>query len=306
MVRLQKLVALSILTRIASGENGSFLEILAPRESEVLDVNDLTYTIKWTAMPSDGRCKIILLAGSSSNDMTELSGIASSVEVSTGSHIWPLERSPLSPELDLFYGIGITLDGDVGVSNVSAPFKITGEDDASITTKPVTASSASPSLPNPTLGATGSIDFATLGTESRPGTSMTQPPASAQATARNRQPGLSRSMIAVVVTAVVLFLLIFSGLGGLVLYYRRNLLARVKRSTSGRSVRSEIDGRFRKAELDARGPEVRVTRVYELDATREVREADGRMKPAELDAGNVAPAPPAVAPQDKSIRAGFS
>ncbi|GAW24030.1 hypothetical protein ANO14919_136090 [Xylariales sp. No.14919] len=303
MVRPQKLVALSILTRIASGENGGFLEILAPRESEVLDVNDLTYTIKWTATPSDGRCKIILLAGSSSDHMTELSGIASNVEVSTGSHIWPLERSPLSPELDLFYGIGITLDGDAGVSNVSAPFKITGEDDTSITTKPVTVSSTSPSLPNPTLGATGSIDFATPGT---PGTSMTQPPASAQATARNRQPGLSRSMIAVVVTAVVLFLLIFSGLGGLVLYYRRNLLARVKRSTSGRSVQSEVDGRFRRAELDARGPEVRVTRVYELDATREVREADGRMKPAELDAGNVAPALSAVASKDKSIRVGFS
>jgi hypothetical protein len=80
-------------------------------------------------------------------------------------------------------------------------------------------------------------------------------------------------------------LAIFASLVGLVLYYRRRLLGKIRGSGS-EATDSEIDGRFRKAELDAEGPERRVTRVHELDATREVQEADGRMKPAELDGTN--------------------
>lgn len=44
-----------------------------------------------------------------------------------------------------------------------------------------------------------------------------------------------------------------------------------------------IDRKFRKAELDTEGHEIRISSVYELDATYEVQEADGTMKLAELD-----------------------
>ncbi|KAI0534886.1 hypothetical protein GGR58DRAFT_33329 [Xylaria digitata] len=305
MVCLQDLVILSILTEIVFGENSGFFEIIAPRENEVLDSTDLTYTIKWTAESSDGTCKINLLAGSTPDQMTNLSGIASNVEVANGSFAWPVQFSPLSPELHLVYGIEIILDSDPGVSDVSAPFRVTNGDDVLMTTSSVTASSASRSLPKPTQDATGSTGRVASGTESRPGASDTQSPPPVPAKDSNRQPALSKGMITGIITTAVLSLVIFSGLIGLVLYYRGKLLAKIKRSISGRSTRSEIDGRFRRAELDARGTEVHVTKLYELDATREVREADGKMKPAELDAHNTAPGLFTFNSEDKSIYAGF-
>ncbi|KAF2971925.1 hypothetical protein GQX73_g1662 [Xylaria multiplex] len=305
MVHLQGLVILFILTKIVFGDNSGFFDIVAPRENEVLDSNDLTYTIKWTAKSSDGTCKINLLAGSTPDQMTYLSGIASNVDIVNGSFAWPVQFSPLNPELHLVYGIKIILDGDPGVSDVSAPFRVTNGDDILTTTSFVTTGSASQSLPKPTQDATGSTGRLPSGTESRPEATDTRSPPPMPANDSNRQPVLSKGVIAGVVAAAVLSLIIFSGLIGLVLYYRGKLLARIKRSISGRSTRLEMGGRFRRAELDARGTEVHVTKLYELDGTREVREADGKMKPAELDAHNTASRPLTFDSEDKSIYARF-
>ncbi|KAI0553138.1 hypothetical protein F4679DRAFT_532075 [Xylaria curta] len=94
---------------------------------------------------------------------------------------------------------------------------------------------------------------------------------------------ISNGAIAGIAIGATTALAAFASLIGLALYYRRKLSSGKKPSNSEQSSDSKIDGKFRKAELDAEGPQFTITRVYELDATREVQEADGRMKPAELD-----------------------
>jgi hypothetical protein len=121
----------------------------------------------------------------------------------------------------------------------------------------------------------------------RTGVSAWEP--SGQQTASHYQyPALGSGAIAGIVVGAVSALTVFAGLVWLVLYYRRRLMGKMKNTGSKRSSNSQIDGKFRKAELEAEGPEVRVTGgVHELDATREIQEADGRMRPAELPAGDI-------------------
>ncbi|KAI0864018.1 hypothetical protein F4860DRAFT_27177 [Xylaria cubensis] len=96
-------------------------------------------------------------------------------------------------------------------------------------------------------------------------------------------PRVGNGAIAGIVIGATAALATFASLVVLVLYYRRRL-SNSKISLKPEQNRdSNIDGKFRKAELDAEGSQVTITRVYELDATREVQEADGRMKPVELD-----------------------
>ncbi|KAI1128320.1 hypothetical protein F5Y10DRAFT_292100 [Nemania abortiva] len=122
---------------------------------------------------------------------------------------------------------------------------------------------------------------------SGPSSRNTSPASSSLSPAPARRP--SNGVIAAIVFGSVAALSTFAGLVWLVLYYRRRLLGIKKSSVSEKNRISEIDGKFKKAELDAEGPEIQVSRVYELDSTREVQEADGHMKPVELD--SAAPSP---------------
>ncbi|KAI0483671.1 hypothetical protein F4859DRAFT_512318 [Xylaria cf. heliscus] len=95
-------------------------------------------------------------------------------------------------------------------------------------------------------------------------------------------PRISKGGIAGIVVGATVFLVVFTSLIGLVWYYRRRLLGKAKSSSSDENRNSKVDGRFIKAELDVEGSQIAITRVYELDSTGEIREADGNMKPAEL------------------------
>ena len=120
--------------------------------------------------------------------------------------------------------------------------------------------------------------------------STTQQPSSTesaptqQETGKSQSPSISKGLIAGIVTAVVLYAVGFTGLIGFICCYRLGLLKKMGLSVSGEKDKSIMDGRYQKAELDCQGHEVNVTRRYELDATREVQEADGKERPAELDA----------------------
>ncbi|KAJ8129592.1 hypothetical protein O1611_g4039 [Lasiodiplodia mahajangana] len=120
-----------------------------------------------------------------------------------------------------------------------------------------------------------------------PSSSSTTPASPSPNSASTRR--LSASEIAGIVIGSVVALAIFGNLIWLVMYYRRKSLGKNKPANPEDNRISEIDGRFKKAELDAEGPEIRVPRVYELDATREIQETDGRMKPVELDSTPVTP-----------------
>ncbi|KAI1174717.1 hypothetical protein F4777DRAFT_375076 [Nemania sp. FL0916] len=92
---------------------------------------------------------------------------------------------------------------------------------------------------------------------------------------------IDNGALAGIVIGSVAALGIFSSLLGFVMHYRRRYL-RERGLLKNRA--SEIDGRYKKAELETRRCGIKVTRVYELDTAREPQEADGVMKPAELDA----------------------
>ncbi|KAJ2987493.1 hypothetical protein NUW58_g4479 [Xylaria curta] len=96
--------------------------------------------------------------------------------------------------------------------------------------------------------------------------------------------GVGNGAVAGIVVGAVVALTIFAGLICLVLYYRHRALANERSPDHNESINSKIDDRFKKAEFDSDGPQVRTTRVYELNTTGEIHEVDGHMKPAELDA----------------------
>ncbi|GAP86785.1 hypothetical protein SAMD00023353_2100940 [Rosellinia necatrix] len=105
----------------------------------------------------------------------------------------------------------------------------------------------------------------------------------------NERLGISSGAIAGIVIGDMEALAIFSGLVLLVLYYRKRLFDTGRLSGSNTSGDTGIYGSFTKAELDAEGPQVVISRVYELEATREVRELDGRGSPMELDSTPLGP-----------------
>ncbi|KAI3320247.1 hypothetical protein HD806DRAFT_506926 [Xylariaceae sp. AK1471] len=171
-------------------------------------------------------------------------------------------------------------DGSPQQISTSISEKLTSQSERSQTpslSSSVTDGNVSISLNDPTsLNVPTSTDIPAT---SKPPTSSNVP------TNSNNDGGLAGGKIAGIVIGAVVALATFISLVGLVLYYRHRLLGKIGGSKSDNRG-SKIDGKFRKAELDAEGPERKTTRVYELSATREVQEADGRMKPAELDPTN--------------------
>jgi hypothetical protein len=144
------------------------------------------------------------------------------------------------------------------------------------------ASSTIQGPPNPTHNAPSANSGTSTSVESEPMSKSTTVSIDPQITGRNRRPILDGGMIAGIVTGGVSALIAFSGLIGLVLYYRWRLLGKTISSRFEGSRSLKVDGKFRKAELDAEELEFKITRVHELQATREIQELDGRMRPAEL------------------------
>ncbi|KAI1112224.1 hypothetical protein F5Y14DRAFT_276175 [Nemania sp. NC0429] len=130
-----------------------------------------------------------------------------------------------------------------------------------------------------TTGSKSDGDAANTSVSSQPSTTTAAIPSSSPTS----DPMLSGGAIAGIVTGGAAALAVFGFLVALVVYYRRKLLAGKQPSSSEKPRGSVIDGKFRKAELDTEGHEIIITRVYELDSTREIQEADGTMKPVELD-----------------------
>ncbi|KAI0105108.1 hypothetical protein GGR51DRAFT_520918 [Nemania sp. FL0031] len=166
-------------------------------------------------------------------------------------------------------------------------------------------------MPNPTSTATRNTvlvstmstslnrsEYTPKKTTSEPSSSNTAPAILSSASAR----GLSSGIIIGIVTGPVLSLAIIGILVWFTLHYRRKSLGKNKLSGSGNHRISEIDGRYRKAELDAEGPELRVSRMYELNATRDIQEADGNEKPVELDSVMLTPKMPAVDAKQNTVR----
>ncbi|KAI0448313.1 hypothetical protein F5B21DRAFT_522687 [Xylaria acuta] len=298
--------SLSLLGISFSQGTTSFVEFLAPQKNEVVVANS-TYTIKWIAKSSISRGTIILLGGQTSDSLSKIWEIGYSIDVPGGSFSWPVGFPTLGAQLSYFYGLNFSLDGSQGVFNISTPFRIiptgissSGRGGGGVCTStmrlltPLLAlADTDPTMPmaSPSslaiISKTITIFFSTSsngneyvggGISSRLSRPTTNPTPSLVS-----GPRIGNGAVAGIAVGAAAALAAFIGLIGLVLYYRRRLLKGKGSSGPKDSRLSNIDGKFRKAELDAEGPQVTITRVYELDATRETQEADGYMKPAELD-----------------------
>ncbi|TGJ80130.1 hypothetical protein E0Z10_g8644 [Xylaria hypoxylon] len=97
---------------------------------------------------------------------------------------------------------------------------------------------------------------------------------------------LSTGAVVGIVIGAATALAIFSSLIWLVFYYRRKSLKKVHcpvKSTCQPKKSPCSKGNCQSKAVDVACPHMRMARMYELNATREIQEADGNMKPAELD-----------------------
>ncbi|KAI8955416.1 hypothetical protein F4801DRAFT_529236 [Xylaria longipes] len=314
MTSFQKLLWLSLLGSGFTQGSTSFVEFLAPPGGEVLAVGT-SYVLKWAAKSSIGRGTMTLLGGQTSESLSEVEEIASSIDVAWGNFSWPVEV-PVHIPRHYIYGLNFSLDGSEGIFSISPLFTIGGaggddedEDDGDADANgdgttdspndPLGTLTPSPEGPQSSRSTSNVIstmtahitvpagevpkssngdEDATHKSNSR-SSSNTATPVPSQVSG----PRTGKGVIAGIVVGTTAALIAFGSLIGLVLYYRRRLLGKGKSSSPEGNRTSKIDGRFRKAELDAEGPQITITRVYELDATREIQEADGNMEPAELD-----------------------
>ncbi|TRX92354.1 hypothetical protein FHL15_006740 [Xylaria flabelliformis] len=304
MISLRKLVWLILSgTTFYQGTSG-FVECLAPQENEVV-VADSTYIIRWAAKSSNGNGTMTLRGSQTLESLSNIWEIADSIDVADGSFSWPVIGFPALGGSLAFYGFNFSLEGSQIMFNISPPFNIvstrrhdTGRDmgqgaeggggaadmngDVShsvvntntspvLTPLPALASTAPtallPSFSNEwgliimspavteVLTSSSNNGYSTSSRHFNNSPSPTQRPVSSQR--------IGSGAIAGIVFGAATALVAISSLLGLVLYYRH--------------------GKFRKAELEAEESQVTIKRVYELEATREVQEADGRMKPVELD-----------------------
>ncbi|KAK5636474.1 hypothetical protein RRF57_012186 [Xylaria bambusicola] len=137
------------------------------------------------------------------------------------------------------------------------------------------------------------------------GPSLTESVPSQQETSKNQPSSINKGLIAGIATTVVLYVVGLIGLIGFIFYYRRRVLGKMRRLICGKPDKSEIDGRFQKAEMGTQGHGVNVTRRYELDAAREIQEADSRERPAELDSNNAGLDAGAINTEDEILCTGL-
>ncbi|KAI1742892.1 aspartic peptidase domain-containing protein [Xylaria scruposa] len=107
---------------------------------------------------------------------------------------------------------------------------------------------------------------------------------SPQGSSQNRGHKLNGGAIAGIVIGAIAALSILTGLA---FRYRPWMVKRKKPSTHEKRSSSIVDGRYRKAELSAEGNEIRVERMYELDAAGKVHELNGESQPGELASTSV-------------------
>ncbi|KAI1758060.1 hypothetical protein F4782DRAFT_10610 [Xylaria castorea] len=260
--------------------------------------------------------------------------IAYSIDVAGGSFSWPVGFSTLGASFSYFYGLNFSLDGGEGTFSISPPFNIISgrdnngsrhEDDDSDDNadggvshsidQSGTPTNAIPdtSLDTPTFSSssltftstmtTGEVStnssgdgYVASGISSRYSSYTTSPTQSLISGLR-----IGNGAIAGIVIGATISPAAFASLIGLVLYYRHRSSSEKGSSNPEQSRDSKIDGKFKKAELDAEGPQVAITRVYELDATREIQEVGGKMKPAELDSTVLKSAPHTASVQRDSM-----
>lgn len=215
-----------------------------------------------------------------------------------------------------FYALNLSLDRMEGMFDVSPPFKITSEADASHALRnrrriidessdtvsndddddgddheddddrpnspssSITSSTSTRLTPTPTDTNTGTHpnNNETVTSSSSEGPSSTAGPLSANPVFNSGE--ISNNAIGISV-ALVAF-----GALGIVLYYRRKLAKKRKNRKgwfSRFSKNRDLPSKLVKAKAATDGlPAAVEERIYELDAQDEIREADSRMKPAEL------------------------
>ncbi|KAI1737386.1 hypothetical protein F4680DRAFT_428450 [Xylaria scruposa] len=336
MILLQKLVW-HILSGITFSQGTSeFIEFLAPQENEAI-VAGSTYIIRWAATSSNGNGTMTLLGGQTSESLSNIWEIADFIDVAGGSFSWPVIGFPTPGGLFALYGFNFSLEGNQNMFSISPPFNIvstrrrdtrdsgkykgddhdtdTDDDDDGddiFPLPPPLANAAPTSIePPPVISSSeSSLDFVSpvptevsTSTSSNGHSTSSRHSSNIPSPTQSPVPGpkMGSGAIAGTVVGATTALVAFSSLIGLVLYYRRRLLSGERSSNPEQRRGSKIDGIFRKAELDAEGSQVKITRLYELDATREVQEADGRMKPAELDSNVLGSKSHAANAQDDSM-----
>ncbi|KAI1359653.1 hypothetical protein F5Y08DRAFT_349467 [Xylaria arbuscula] len=310
MAPLHSLTLFSLISTVFCQADDARFTVLSPGQDEVVPT-DSTYTIKWSGEmgASLGTCTITLLIGQQSLPLSRLWEIAYGIDLASGSFDWPVGFPTSSTKLGRVYGLNFTVDNQEEIYFTSSLFHVGSSDDTEgddndntegdtnqndQTNVSTTASSSTISSITSTTGTHSSQTNRSLSPITS--VSSTKPPkdepsstntASTQQETGNRQGfSLSTGVTAGIVTAVVLYVVGLVAFIVLICYYKARVLEKMKLLVSGRKHKSEIDGRYRKAELDCQGHEVKITRIYELDATREIQEADGRERPAELDSHN--------------------
>ncbi|GAW20577.1 hypothetical protein ANO14919_100850 [Xylariales sp. No.14919] len=323
MAALHMLILISLTGTVLCQAGDALFKVVSPGQGEVVPA-DSTYTIRWSGATSGdasewlGTCTITLLIGQQSPPLSKLWEIAYGIDLASGSFDWPVGFPTSSTSLGRAYALNITLDSHEDIFFASSEFHVEESDNTggdsdhnSQTSVATTASSNTRSRVTTTTGATNSSIISTSETYSSqtnkplspitPTPSTTAPgdePSSTssapdqQATGKAQVSSLSKGVIAGIVTAVVLYVVGVLGFIGFICYYKLGVLQKMMQLMSRAKHKSVIDGRYRKAELDCEGHEVNVTRRYELDATREIQEADGREQPAELDSHDCSDARP--------------
>ncbi|KAI8631096.1 hypothetical protein F5Y19DRAFT_473495 [Xylariaceae sp. FL1651] len=295
---------LALLNLVASTytQTIDFVDFLAPQDNEKIRA-DSSYMIKWDPKLQFGKGRMSLLSGESPESLSIYSVISDILPVADGIFCWEIMLSEELPLADNPLYNAQSYDTSDNTSNeISDRATPDGDDDNDRDGddgpphKPPTRTTTFDSKTSLATFSGNSSTPTGIITSIPPGTqslgsiqpASTDDRSSSQAaSSQARRPSVGTGMITGIAIGATAVVLTFAGLIGLVLYYRHRLLGKSNHAASDTQDDLKIDGKFRKAELDAKEPEIKVTRVHELNTTCGIREADGIMKPAELDFNNM-------------------